>query len=305
MLLKEMNEPLVSVAVITYNSSKTVVETLDSVYNQSYPNLELIVSDDCSSDSTVEICREWIETHKDRFVRTELLTVEKNTGVSANMNRGVDACQGEWVKDIAGDDVLLPDCVETFVDYVVEHPEAVCVFCRVEVFGENSGVVYGFVHNIFDYSFFELPIEEQYKWMITKGTQPIPAAAFFYHREKMLSLGVSNDERIPFLEDWPKWIRLLDKRVRFYFIDKPLVRYRVSDTSLCTGSEHLEKFSKSRALLYLYYQYEPNIKISGKIKAFYLYSYYKKILTRKLGWKIVYFVMKCVTFPKRYIKKKL
>lgn len=69
--------PLVSVAVVTYNSSKTVLETLDSIYNQTYPNLELIVSDDCSPDNTVEICREWIAGHSRRFIRTELLTVEK------------------------------------------------------------------------------------------------------------------------------------------------------------------------------------------------------------------------------------
>ena len=109
-----MTKSLVSVAVVTYNSSKTVVETLDSIANQTYPDLELIVSVDCSTDNTVEICREWIEAHKERFVRTELLTVEKNTGVSANMNRGADACQGEWVKDIAGDDVLLPECIDIY-----------------------------------------------------------------------------------------------------------------------------------------------------------------------------------------------
>ena len=130
--------PLVSVAVVTYNSSKTVIETLDSIFNQTYPNLELIVSDDRSTDNTVEICREWIDAHKERFVRTELLTVEKNTGVSANMNRGADACEGEWVKDIAGDDVLLPDCVETCVEYIQNHPEAVCVFANVEVFGGDE-----------------------------------------------------------------------------------------------------------------------------------------------------------------------
>lgn len=160
------NQPLVSVHVFTYNSSKTVVETLGSIYNQTYPNLELIVSDDCSPDNTVEICREWIETHKDRFVRTKLLTFEKNTGVSANMNRGADACQGEWVKDIAGDDILLPDCVETYVDYVREHPDAVCVFANVEVFGDDEEDK-RFMEEYYsiEEEFFSWSIEEQYDYI--------------------------------------------------------------------------------------------------------------------------------------------
>ena len=289
------SQPLVSVPVITYNSSKTVLETLDSIAGQTYQNLELIVSDDCSTDDTVEICREWIEAHKDRFVRTELLTVDKNTGVSANLNRAEDSCSGEWVKDIAGDDILLPDCIETYVDYVSEHLEAVCVFSRVEVFGDNSEEVYRFVHNTFDYSFFELPNEEQYKWLITKDTQPIPAATYFYHREIMLYLGVSNDERIPFLEDWPKWIRLLEKGIRFCFIDQPLVKYRVSYNSLCTSDKQRDKFFKSKTLLYLNYQYKPNRKYSGKLEALYKYTYLKKTLTGKLVWKFVCFIMKYET----------
>lgn len=59
-----MEQPLVSVSVITYNSAKTVLETLESIKAQTYQNLELIVSDDCSTDNTVELCRNWIEQNK-------------------------------------------------------------------------------------------------------------------------------------------------------------------------------------------------------------------------------------------------
>ena len=115
--------PLVSVPVITYNSAKTVIETLDSIKAQTYQNLELIVSDDCSTDNTVEVCQKWIEENKSRFVRTEVVTVEKNTGVAGNLNRAEAACRGEWIKPIAGDDVLLPNCIQDCIDYVAEHPE--------------------------------------------------------------------------------------------------------------------------------------------------------------------------------------
>ena len=92
--------PLVSVVVITYNSAQYVLETLNSIKEQSYSNIELIISDDCSKDKTVEICRDWLAKNKEKFVRTELITVEKNTGTSANINRGIKASKGKWIKSI-------------------------------------------------------------------------------------------------------------------------------------------------------------------------------------------------------------
>jgi alpha-1,3-rhamnosyltransferase len=287
--------PLISVPVVTYNSSKTVLETLDSIYNQTYENLELIVSDDCSTDNTVDICQEWINAHKERFVRTELLVVEKNTGVSANMNRAEAACQGEWVKPIAGDDVLLPKCVEIYVDYVKNHPEAVCVFGKVEAFGDNKEIVDRFQDTIFDYSFFALPIVEQYKWLITRSFQPIPAATTFYNYHKTREIGVIYDERIPMLEDWPRWIRCLEKGVRFHFVDKTVVRYRVSDNSICSGTLYIEKFQKSLALMYIYYQYEPAIKFKGFWLATLKYIHCKYVITGSFLWHVADFAIRRVS----------
>ena len=267
--------PLVSVAVVTYNSSKTVVETLDSIFNQ------------------VEICREWIEAHKERFVRTEMLTVEKNTGVSANMNRGADACKGEWVKDIAGDDVLLPDCVETYVEYVREHPDAVCVFAKVEVFGGNEDErKYWDSYFSIEQEFFLWSIEEQYDYLTLIGNH-IPAATTFYNRLKIIELGVRNDERIPFLEDRPKFINLLKAGVRFDYINKITVRYRLNDSSLWRHTP--EKFAKSQAKVYLYYCFQNDFHKRSKIIAILKWlGSQKTIHDNAMGWRIVVKLYKIV-----------
>ena len=133
-----MKLPLVSIAVVTYNSSKTVLETLDSIKEQTYPNIELIISDDCSKDNTVELCRGWVEKNKGRFVRVEILTVETNTGVSANFNRADAASRGEWGKPIAGDDLLLPNAIQEYVNYIIVHPDVVYVFANGKCFGSNE-----------------------------------------------------------------------------------------------------------------------------------------------------------------------
>lgn len=247
---------LVSVRVITYNSSKTVIETLDSIYNQTYPNIELIISDDCSKDDTVEICREWITMNKERFIRVELLTVPQNTGVSANCNRAESACKGQWIKGIAGDDILAPNCIEEFVRFVEQNPEATYVFCKMEGFGRPQAEVDEYMNRCFDYSFFSLTTEEQYHRLVFKGNC-LPAPALFYNLERAQKEAFVNDERIPMVEDYPKWMQMTKAGVHFHFIDKVLVRYRLSENSISTTTIPSQRTRQSFALIYIYYVFKP------------------------------------------------
>lgn len=265
----EEKMPLVSVAVITYNSSKYVLDTLESIKAQTYKNIELIISDDCSKDNTMQLCEKWCEQNKERFARIQYVEGEQNTGVSANCNRAEDACEGEWVKIIAGDDMLLPNCIETYIDFVKNNNDAICIFSKVEVFGENKIKVDNFKDSIFDYSFFDLSYDKQYEWLIDGRPQPIPAATCFYSKKRFNDIGVCGfDKRIPLLEDWPRWITLMEKKVKFYFIDKLLVRYRVSDDSICSGNKYKPAFRKSLALLYVYYQHKSYSNLKGKKNAY-------------------------------------
>ena len=121
------NQPLVSIIVITYNSSEYVLETLESTKAQTYSNIELIVSDDSSSDETVEICRTWIAQNKARFARATLVTSELNTGIPANINRGVKISDGFWIKCIAGDDILAEDCISELIHYISGQKEDIYI----------------------------------------------------------------------------------------------------------------------------------------------------------------------------------
>lgn len=103
---------LVSVIISTYNSAAFIIETLESILHQSWKEIELIITDDASTDDTVTICRHWLEVNSGRFTGVQVITSEVNTGVSANANRGLRAAKGEWVKFIGSDDTLLPGCIE-------------------------------------------------------------------------------------------------------------------------------------------------------------------------------------------------
>lgn len=213
----EENNPLVSIRVITYNSSKFVLETLESAKAQTYQNIELIVSDDCSTDNTVEICREWIENNKDRFVRTELITVEKNTGIPSNCNRAVKACRGEWIKGIAGDDILLPHCIEENIKYA-KNNNADFVFSDMLYFNEKT----------------ELPEDSKLNKLIVKFNNTSDKLRFYSRLPIflnsptwfMLNKDIIYDETYKLLDDQPFIFNLINAKRKIIYLDIKTIKYR-------------------------------------------------------------------------------
>ena len=226
--------PLVSIIVVAYNSSKTVIETLESIKEQTYPNIELIVSDDCSTDETCSIVQEWIDDNKEHFLYRELVTTSKNTGVSGNINRGVAVTHGEWIKSIAADDLLTPTAIEEFVNFVTAHPEKVrmCV-CDVEPFavdGEVSEYIICLYHRFFEEA--SEDFEKQRRRVMTSNVFIGPG--YFYSKELFDEIGGFSD-KYGNAEEWPFVYKVIMSGNRIYTIDKKLVRYRVSSSSLCHG----------------------------------------------------------------------
>lgn len=217
------NNPLVSIIVITYNSSEFILETLESIKDQTYKNIELIVSDDCSSDRTVEICKEWIENNKSRFVRTELISAKTNSGTSANCNNGFYASKGEWLKFIAGDDALMPECIHTFTKFTYENSDCRIVFGRM-YFLRNEQLKEDKIN-----PFFDLTLSEQYL-KILLGSD-ISAPCSFIQRELLVECG-GYDESYKLLEDFPMWIKISQKKVLFYAVNEFVVKYRIHNNNI-------------------------------------------------------------------------
>ena len=248
------NQPLVSVPVITYNSSKFVLETLESIKAQTYQNVELIISDDCSTDNTVELCRKWVEENKERFVRTQIITSETNTGISANLNRAEAACQGEWVKEIAGDDLLMPDCIESCVQFCIEN-DTKCVFGKMVAFGDDTQLANRLTKeaSLRNDMMSRLSRKELYD-TIVRGNPP-SAPAFFYNRQFFVDNNIVNDIRIPMIEDLPKWLNILKTGCCFNFMDKVIVRYRIGGISTSHTWQTPLMYENQRKMFF-YYQFD-------------------------------------------------
>lgn len=249
------NHPLVSIYIISYNSEKTIVSALDSVLNQTYDNLELIVCDDCSKDKTFQITQKWINKYGEkRFYRTVLLRNDENMGCSVSRNRAERECQGDYIKILDSDDILFPNCIESFIQYMRETPNALVVFSRVSYFGDKALVLKCDDWTGGNTHFFNLSIEDQLHFLLFRGN-PISNQGVFFNREKFIEYNLFCDERIPMIDDYARWIKALRLGIKLYFYDKTLVKCRVG-LGVSTGkpSQSLACY-KSGRLFRFYYQY--------------------------------------------------
>lgn len=224
-----MNNPLVSICVVTFNSSEFVLETLESAKAQTYQNIELIISDDFSSDNTVQICRDWIEDNSARFVRCEVLVPEFNTGVAANLNRAISASQGEWIKTIAGDDLLLPNCVETYVSSINKFKDSLIFFSQFSIFHVKDSGERVIDHcpqvKVYEMQNFNiLSAREQYLNLLNGSNACLSAASAFIKKE--LLDRIPYNEKYKYMEDYPMWVKLTGNGYKFVIIDVETVMYR-------------------------------------------------------------------------------
>lgn len=234
--------PLVSIIVITYNSAKFVLETLESVKSQTYENIELIISDDGSKDNTLEICNSWINDNKDRFVNIKLITVEKNSGIPANCNRGVAASKGEWIKIIAGDDSLIYDAISKFIFLVNNNNLTAKVifgnaYFYLDTFDKNNLIIKesNFRYkNIFQE---KLDPKLQYKYLLRFN--PIIACSAFISSEVFLR--ISFDESFPFIEDRPFWINSVKSNFSILYVDEFFANYRLHSQSIQNHGDIFKK----------------------------------------------------------------
>lgn len=220
---------LVSVPVLTYNAAEFVEETLESIYNQTYQNIQLIISDDCSKDNTVEIVEKWCNQTrvKERFADIKIITVPKNTGIPANYNRCVNASDGEWIKMISGDDALLPNCILDNVKHVLENPSIKVLYSYLKIYRntfEESNFIRlspaSFPSHIITPQITAL---EQYQLLLVSDRIQF-TPSMFLNKEAILNAGLPKESL--FSEDFQTKLNLTKAGFKLHFFEKETVLYR-------------------------------------------------------------------------------
>ena len=250
------NSPLVSIIIITYNSSGYVLETLESALAQTYPNIEIIISDDCSNDSTLDVCKKFLNSCENGLrEKVTILSSAYNTGISGNCNRGLKAAKGKWIKIIAGDDILSVNAISDYVEYVEKHKGVKHLIAKSEWLGDRFNYSKTFEPKPQSmYPFLESTSQKKQFSIITKvffGSGP----TYFASSEALRNVG-GFDERFPMQEDYPLFIKMIGSGYKMHFMNKVTVYRRWLDTSVSHEKEECAIFSRNQVRMIMDYGYE-------------------------------------------------
>jgi len=208
-----LNRPVVSIVIPAYNCARYLKAAVDSVLKQDYPNIELIVLDDGSTDETPEVLK--------GFDGQFLWRSHANMGQSATLNRGWDMARGEFLGYLSADDILLPNAVSVSVDMLNHHSKAVLSYCDYYLMDESSNITGMFKTLDYDYT-----------QMLSRTLCP-PGPGVLFRRQAFLKAG-HWDHRLRQVPDYDYWLRL-GLVGPFIRISRPLAKFRVHSGSQTCG----------------------------------------------------------------------
>lgn len=211
----------VSVCIPTFNAAKYLRECIESVLAQTYPDFELLISDDGSSDNTCEIAASFSDA------RIRVCRLGRNMGIPYNFNNAVTLSRGSYIKLLCYDDFLEPTCLERQVNLLDRRSEAVMVTSGLRYVDENGRAVRAVSH---------FPREkvigdvEVVAGTLVYGNIIGSPSAVLIRRESLLKAG-------PFSEDYPQfmdvemWLRIAAQG-KVAFLPEALCRFRLHPQSM-------------------------------------------------------------------------
>ena len=201
-----------------YNSSKYISKSIESVIQQSYENIELIIIDDCSSDNSLNIINEFITKDK----RIKLIQLDTNSGAAIARNKGIQNAQGRFISFLDSDDYWLKDKLKIQVSYMIEKNVSFS-FCNIIVFDEIKNLYY-------------LPKESNKVSIVTFND-------LLFHNligtsSVLMDVSKLNKFEMPLMksgQDYATWLLILRKGIFAYGLRKNLVIYTKRKKSLSSN----------------------------------------------------------------------
>jgi len=251
-----MDKPLVSICIPTFNGAQFITEALDSAISQTYTNLEIIISDDASSDATLAI----VESYKSKTTIPITIYHHKPKGIGSNWNNSIIKANGTYIKFLFQDDVLNPTCISEMVEVMENNKEVGLVACKreiivdkaylndetekwIETYGDlqehlNLPIVNGIQY--LDKAIFKSPTF--FKRPLNKVGEP---SAILFRKELVNKIGFYRDDMDQAL-DLEIYYRIL-KKYRIAILDNKLVKYRLHSVQ----TTHINKLKRNKNSIFL------------------------------------------------------
>lgn len=249
----KQNKPLVSIVLPVYNGERFLRDTLDSIINQSYKNMEIIIVDDASTDMSRDI----IDSYQDdRIVK---IYKDKNENICCASNLAFKRVNGKYCALIGHDDIWYVDKIEKQVSFMEANPEYGVCFTRCNIIDQNNLVidqqhVFNFVFNSY-----ENQERESHIYQLYMNGNRLCAPSALIRKEDLDKVGWY-DYSLVQMQDYELWLRLLTVS-KLYILDEKLLAYRQildTNTNLSTvnlgtalRTEHEFVYIREKYLYYL------------------------------------------------------
>ena len=269
----QSSQPLVSVVIPCYNHEQFVKDSIQSVIDQTYNNIELIIIDDGSKDSSIEKIEEMIELCKKRFNRFEFRS-RANIGLSATLNEALEWCKGKYFSAIASDDIFLPNKIELQINYMEKNNKILAVFGGVIHIDQDNKEISRKVGTNKFYDFED----------IIMHNHQISTPTAMLKIEALRRIGGYDNSL--FIEDWYMWLKISEHGSIFAMEDiLALYRQHINNSSkkfskMHSGrlevlkrfehSAYYEKAVKNIVWINIHEEFMVNKKIKGFLRLFFL-----------------------------------
>ncbi len=227
-----MAEELLSFAILTYKNFDGIIDTLDSLFSQDYPRIELIISDDGSPNyyEEIENVKEYINCNKTSNIENVIYShLEINQGTVKNLNNSIEKCNGKYYKLLGGGDVLAStDALSKYVSFL-EGNDVRIVFSKLVGITPDGSYVKHLAACEDDYDKLrELSPDELCNKLYARNFLPGPA---WCAKRELFDINGMFIEKIRLIEDYPYWINLCRNKEKIGFMDDVLINYKLDGVS--------------------------------------------------------------------------
>jgi len=222
------------VIILSYNNLQYIEECLQSVLNQDYGYIEIIVSDDCSDNfDMIKIEKHIKDNRKDNIVNFIINRNEKNLGIVRNLNKAIKLATGNYFMNLACDDKIYDKNVISDMIIFFEKTNHLAITGFIEWCNESMEKLNRYYPSKYSMEYINnTPPIEVYK-KLCKGNF-LPGPGFSYSRE-LISLYGCYDEEYILLEDYPRYLYLTRNGCYIGFIDRIIISYRSGGISASVG----------------------------------------------------------------------